>query len=311
MMTATANINDNGRTPFVRGYSDGVTAVRCLNQPQTITFNLSKRLAQSWGQDRKHVFKNNKDISCIKLCDSVAFLSILRNNSCAKVEDYNPCKLRNAYERVTGVRMNTRTIEGYIYVLQKFDLCRIEHGTLYFSKIRSNSKQRNFKIEYKRGDSIKTVGRKIAEHVVSAPMRAIGYIWELKRRLQDPKDFDELERTQSRAKRLNFDIERFRDNGVSYSTIAKRLNTSRSYVIEIVKRCEENGVVRKFKRRYKETYSKASRRFLKIGKFLSSIADKYTYHFYDSIKDRIKLFLVRSNIYVYNPYNLDALSYAF
>lgn len=310
-MTATANINDNGRTPFVRGNSDGVTAVRCLNQPQTITFNLSKRLAQSWGQDREHVFKNNKDISCIKLCDSVAFLFILRNNSCAKIENYNPCKLRNAYERVSGVRLNTRTIEGYIYVLQTFDLCRIIDGTLYFSKIRSNSKTRNFKIEYKRGDSIKTIGRKIAEHVVSAPMRAIGYIWELKRRLQDPKDFDELKHTQSRAKRLNFDIERFRDNGVSYSTIAKRLNTSRSYVIEIVKRCEESGIVRKFKRRYKEAYSPASRWFLKIGKFLSSITDKYTYHFYDSIKDRIKLFLVRSNIYVYNPYNIYALSYAF
>ena len=60
-MTATANINDNGRPPLVRENSDGVTAVRCLNQPQTITFNLSKRLAQSWGQDREHVFKKNKD----------------------------------------------------------------------------------------------------------------------------------------------------------------------------------------------------------------------------------------------------------
>lgn len=311
MMTATANINDNGRPPFVRENSDGVTAVRCLRQPQTITFNLSKRLAQSWGQDREHVFKNNKDISCVKLCDSVAFLSILRNNSFAKVEDYNPCKLRDTYERVTGVRLHTKTVARYIYVLQKFELCRIESGTLYFSKIRSNSKQRNFKIEYKRGDSIKAVGRIIAEYVVSAPMRAIGYIWELKRRLFNPKDFDELKHTQSRAKRLNFDIERFRDNGVSYSTIAKRLNTSRSYVIGIIKKCEEKRIVKKFKRRYKETYSPASRWFLKIGKFLSSITDKYTYHFYDSIKDSIKLFLVRSNIYVYNPYNLDALSYAF
>lgn len=311
MMTATANINDNGRTPLVRGYSDGVTAVRCFKQPQTITFNLSKRLAQSWGQDREHVFKNNKDISCINLCDSVAFLFILRNGGCVKVVGYNPSRLRDTYERITGVRLHTRTVARYIYVLKKFNLCRIEDGTLYFSKIRSNSKQRNFKIEYQRGESIKTVGRRIAEHVVSAPMRAIGYIWELKRRLQDPKDFDELKHAQSRAKRLKFDIERFRDNGVSYSTIAKRLNVSRSYVIEIVGKCEQDGLLKKFKRMYSEFWSKASIRFLGLKKFLSSITDKYTFFFYDSIKDRLKLYIVRSNIYVYNPYNIEALSYAF
>lgn len=311
MMTATANINDNGRPPLVRGNSDGVTAVRCLNKSQTITFNLSKRLAQSWGQDRGHVFKNNKDISCIKLCDSVAFLSILRNNSFAKVENYNPCKLRDIYKRVTGVRLHTRTVSGYIFVLQKFDLCRIEDGTLYFSKIRSNSKTRNFKIECQRGDSIKSIGRRIAEHVVSAPMRAIGYVLELKRRLQNPKDFDELKHAQSRAKRLNFDIERFIDKGVSYSTIAKKLNVSRSYVIEIIGKCEQSGIVSRLKRRFPETYTMASRRFVNLGKFLSSISDKYTFYTYDSIKDKLKLYVVRSNYYVYNPYNIDVLCYAF
>lgn len=308
MMAATANINEDG------GYAafekrGRISAVSHFKKKQTITFNLSKRLAQSWGQDREHIFENNKDISCINLCDSVAFLYLLRQGGCKKMQDYNPCKLRNRYMRITGVHLHTRTVENYIRVLAAFNLCRIEDGTLYFSKIRSNSKHRNFKIEFSSNDSIKSIGRKIAEHVVSAPMRAIGYVLELQRRLHDPKSLKELKDARHRARRLSFDIEQFQNDGIAYSTIAIRLNVSRSYVVQIIKNCVKKGIIAKVKRCISTICEKASRRLYNINKFLTSIDDYYTYYRYNSITDVLRLYVVKSNCYEYNPYNQEALTY--
>lgn len=273
------------------------------------TFNISKRLAQSWGQDRERIFARNPEISLINLCDAVAFLFILRQGGCKSADRYNPNKLRDIFKRITGTRLHTHTVERYISVLFKFNLCKRDKNTIYLSKIKSQTKSRNFKIKYDKSDSIKSIGRRIAEHVVSAPMRAIAYVCELKRKLNDPESIKELKDSRRRAKRLQFDIERFVDNGIAYSTLSSRFNVSRNYVINIVKNCIKHGIIGKVRNVVTTCFDKASKLFVNIKKFLSSIEDEYTFYYYDAIKDKLRLFNVGCNHYVYNPRKTDTLGF--
>lgn len=278
-------------------------------EKQSLTFNISKRNAQSWGQDRERIFANNPDISVINLCDSIAFMMLIRKGGIKVVENYNPTKLRNIFQKITSTHLHTYTVERYVNVLLKFRLCRFEQNDLVFGKIKSQTKSRNFKIEYDKGDSIKTIGRKIAEHVVSAPMRAIGYVCELKRRLNDPKSLKELKDSRKRARKLQFDIERFSNNGISYATLSSRFNVSKSYIVSIVKNCVRKGIIGKIRHVFSTCYENASRLFPNIKKFLSSIKDEYTFCFYDSIKDKLRLFNVKCNTYIYNPKNNQSLGF--
>lgn len=253
-------------------------------------------------------FKKN-DESIISLSNAIAFSAKMRKAGVTKVIGYNPNRLREIYLYLYNVGLHPDTIKGYVGTLLTFDLADIKDNILTLKKIRSTNRDRNFEIPFDKEESIRQLANKFAELLVSSSMRAIGYVLQIKKMLEDPKDLRELKILKSRARRLGFDIYKFKDNGVSYSLLSKRFNTSRPTIARLVKSCCSHGIIAKMKHISRCIFTNVRKTIGNVGKFLSSIKDMYTYHYYNALTDTLKIFKVECNTYEYNPYNRKNYAY--
>lgn len=279
----------------------------CFPTWYSMKFRLSKSKMQRIGRDAEGVFASNPNVSLIGLCDSLAFLTKMVQAGVKSVRDYNPHKAKTVFARMYGTAPHTETIERYVSTLEIFGYAEIDGGTLTFGRIKSSNSSRNVLIDVEDGASVKRIGREIAKYIVTSPMRAIAYVNGLIARRGNPHSLNELKRTRADLRRLGFDAERFHDNGVSYGMLCRRFHICRNTVSELLKRCVKDGLVAAVRNVEGTVIRHAARTFGDISKLLRSIGDSYTYHYYDPIRDILRLYLVRANTYIWNPHGDESL----
>lgn len=270
---------------------------------------LSKRRINRLGTDKDSLFAKNPDVSVIDIADSLAFAIRILATHNNIIKDYNPYKLRRIYHQRYKSSPHQCTIKRYVDTLIKFGFCVMDGKCLVFKKVRSKRKERNFVIEIDDSMNIKSVGKEIAKHIITSPMRLVGYVSLLKDALANPVSLKALKEARRRKRGLSFDVENFKENGISYSMLMSRFNVSRSYVAKMLKLCEDDGIIKRVKRCVKETYQNFSSISRNLNKFIASIRDYITYYFYNPITDTLKLFKILCNTYIYNPYIKEELSY--
>lgn len=268
---------------------------------------------QRLGMDAKKFFADNRDLSLINVSDALAFQVLCMQAGLSNAKDYSPDKLREKYLKHYGVSPHAKTIKKYVYVLVKIGFCVIEGSFLRFKSVKSHNNDRNYDILLEDGLSVKTVGREIAMFIFSSSMRSIGYIKDLLQRRENPQNNDELMYVRRRLRRLGFDRERFKDNGVTYDLLCDRYNISRPTCSSFIKKCEQCGIFKKNPRKEHKVIRNVSRKFSNADTLVDNLnlyyEGEYTYFSYSSKFDTLCLFKVYANQYDYNPNHLCFLNY--
>ncbi len=264
---------------------------------------------QRIGMDAEHIFADHPEISLINLCDSLAFQVKMVQAGIKNIKDYNPHKAKELFQSRYGKAPHTETIRHYTNVLKVFGFVEIVDGMLTFKRIKSQNNRRNYLIEVIESIDIKHLGKEISKFVFSSSMRAIGYVQELISRRFNPRSGGEIKHTRAKIRRLGFDEERFSDNGVSYGLLCRRFNISRHTVSELIKKCIESRIIYKNPHVEKTVIENAKKKVGDIQGFLKANWDSFTYYYYNIRNDVLRMFKVKANTYIYNPYCAEALLY--
>lgn len=269
---------------------------------------LSKKKMQKLGSRKANVLKKGT-LSLIGLCDALAFEAKMLKAGISNIHDYSKSKAARMYLKAYGTSIHPNTIGKYVNTLISVKQAFMEQNCLVFKRIRSNDKRRNHTIDILEETSIKELGKIIASYIFSSSMRSIGYIKELHEKRDNPKNLKELKSARRRMRRLGDDNGCFSDNGVSYDTLQDRFAISRPTVSSMIKLCEKSHIFEKINNKECILIEKATKTIGDVKKFISNIIDDITYWYYSTKEDILRLFKVKANTYIYNPLNLDCLSY--
>lgn len=262
---------------------------------------------QRIGMDAKEIFASNPDISLINLGDALAFLVKMVQAGIKNIKDYNPHKAQVKFSKSYGKAPHVETIQRYVHVLQVFGFVSIENKMLTFKRIKSQNNDRNYLIEvHNENIKIKHLGREISKFIFSSSMRAIEYVKQLISKRNNPESLNDLKHTQAKLRRLGFDAETFKDNGVSYKTLCDRFHICAHTVSAFIKRCVEGKIFTKKRNIDGICIRNASSRVGYVEKFLHGIYDKFTFYKYYRSIDELHIYKVRANTYIYNHHLLEA-----
>lgn len=189
------------------------------------------------------------------------------------ITDYTKDKIH----KLTG--LHSTTIGKRIKTLLKLGYVRIENGKngkqrLILNKIASRHKERNIDLCMLVFDSVKTVEKSLlALFIVEVERRKI-YAEQVIYKAHNSYDTTELKRMKKAAQGIRGSEKGFKDNGLSYKTIAKRLKISVQKAQKIVDFAVKFEFVVKIKRQF-QTFCRNAFRFFEFEKEKKNC--KYTF----------------------------------
>ena len=193
-------------------------------------------------QLRRHIFYNSRGNA--NMIKALALAVYIKHNVVSStITNYTTNKLRNltglSYSAITK-RMNTLKQLGFV----KFVGNNNQH--LVISNMTSHCKHRNIDLSKCVVNSVKDIEKSLYAMFILEIQKRKDFVKHTIQSVNNPSNLDEHKRARQICKRYGYDRE-FKEYGISYKTIAKKLGVCLQKAFEIVKFAIVNNMIVKYK----------------------------------------------------------------
>lgn len=193
-------------------------------------------------QLRRHIFYNSRGNA--NMIKALALAVYIKHNVVSStITNYTTNKLRNltglSYSSITK-RINTLKQLGFV----KFVGRNNQH--LVIGNMTSHCKHRNIDLSKCVVDSVKDIEKSLYAMFILEIQKRKDFVKHMIQSVNNPSNLVEHKKARQICKRYGYDRE-FKEYGISYKTIAKKLGVCLQKAFEIVKFAIENNMIVKYK----------------------------------------------------------------
>lgn len=192
-------------------------------------------------QLRRHIFYNSRGNA--NMIKALALAVYIKHNVVSStITNYTTNKLRNltglSYSSITK-RINTLKQLGFV----KFVGRNNQH--LVISNMTSHCKHRNIDLSKCVVNSVKDIEKSLYAMFILEIQKRKNFVKHTIQSVNNPRNLDEHKKARQICKRYGYDRE-FKEYGISYKTIAKKLDVCLQKAFEIVKFAIANNMIVKY-----------------------------------------------------------------
>ena len=191
----------------------------------------------------------------------------------------------NKLHRLTGI--HAETLRKRIKTMFNLGIAKFYHANLVVFGINSRHKKSNFAMPREVFSYCKTVKhyeRVLSQFLVVKIQLKKDFLKRNQDKLANPKNLKEFKKARQISRYYGYGNEPYKEYGLSYNGIAKKLGVSRKTAVKVVSGCEANGLLVKH-RNYEQIYVKE-----KVAK------RKEVYAFY-TFSTKNNVYIVHANTY--------------